>query len=44
MNKEIENYINSKVLPLYENNDESHSLSHINNVINYSLQLGKNIT
>ena len=41
MNKEIENYINSKVLPLYENNDESHSLSHINNVINYSLQLGK---
>lgn len=21
MNKEIENYINSKVLPLYENND-----------------------
>ena len=39
MNKEIENYINSKVLPLYENNDESHSLSHINNVINYSLQL-----
>lgn len=41
MNKEIENYINSKVLPLYEKNDESHSLSHINNVINYSLQLGE---
>ena len=41
MNKEIENYINSKVLPLYEKNDESHSLSHINCVINYSLQLGK---
>ena len=41
MNKEIKNYINNNILPLYENNDESHSLSHINNVINYSLQLGK---
>lgn len=41
MNKDIENYINMKVFPLYEKNDESHSLSHINNVINHSLQLGK---
>ena len=41
MNEEIKSYIDDNILPLYENNDESHSLSHINNVINYSLQLGE---
>ena len=41
MNSEIENYINNNIIPLYKENDVSHSISHVNDVIKNSLQLGK---
>ena len=41
MNSEIENYINNNIIPLYKDNDASHSISHVNDVIKNSLQLGK---
>lgn len=41
MDKMIENYIKENVFPLYSKNDPSHSLIHVNEVIDYSLKMGK---
>ncbi len=42
MNKELEKYIEEKIIPLYTRNDDAHGIEHIKTVIRRSLELAKN--
>lgn len=42
MNKELVNYIENEIFPLYSKNEEGHGIKHINKVIERSLKFAKN--
>ncbi len=42
MNKDLVNYIENEIFPLYSKNEEGHGLKHINKVIEKSLKFAKN--
>ena len=42
MNKDLVNYIENEIFPLYSKNEEGHGLKHINKVIERSLKFAKN--
>ena len=42
VNKELVNYIENEIFPLYSKNEEGHGIKHINKVIERSLKFAKN--
>lgn len=42
MNKELVQYIENEIFPLYSRNEEGHGIKHIKTVIKRSLELAKN--
>ena len=43
INKDLKEYIETCILPLYDNNDEGHTKKHIQYVIERSLQFAKEV-
>lgn len=43
INKELQEYIESNIFPVYEKNDQGHNLEHINYVINRSIRFADTI-
>ena len=43
MNKDLINYIENSIFPLYSRNEEGHGINHIKTVIRRSLELSKGL-
>lgn len=41
INRELEDYIENKILPIYEKNDSDHGVEHIKYVVNRSIEFAK---